>query len=107
MRYLAYDLGPENIRVNAISAGPVETASASVVEDFETSRERVRKCSPLLRDITADDVARSALYLASDLSSGVTGAILPVDAGIHTIVPGVTEHRALKARAAANTGNQP
>ncbi|HEY8240048.1 MAG TPA: SDR family oxidoreductase, partial [Kiritimatiellia bacterium] len=97
VRYLAYDLGPEGIRVNAISAGPVETPSSMVVEDFKNSRDIVSRSAPLLRNVEAEDVAQSALWLASDLSSGVTGAILPVDAGMHSLIPGVPAHRAGKA----------
>ncbi|MFH0907938.1 MAG: SDR family oxidoreductase [bacterium] len=94
VRYLAYDLGPDGIRVNAISPGPVETPSSMVIEDFRASRDVVATCTPLLRNVEAEDVAGTALYLASDLSSGVTGAILPVDAGLHVLVPAAKRHRA-------------
>jgi len=94
VRYLAYDLGPEGIRVNAISAGPIETPSSMVIEDFEHSRRVVASAAPLQRNVEASDVARTAVYLACALSSGVTGEIIHVDAGIHSVVPAGTAHRA-------------
>ena len=97
VRYLAYDLGPEGVRVNAISAGPVETPSSMVVEDLQRARRDVRECSPLLRNVEATDVARTAVYLASDFSSGVTGEIIHVDSGIHALVPAAHEHRATQS----------
>jgi enoyl-[acyl-carrier protein] reductase I len=80
-RYLASDLGPSNIRVNAISAGPVKTASARGVKDFSTMLERVAEKSPLRRNCTPAEVADTAVFLASDLGRGVTGNLLYVDAG--------------------------
>ncbi len=101
MRYLAYDLGPEGIRVNAISAGPVETPSSMVVEDLQFARNEVLSISPLQRNVEQEDVAKTAVYLGSDLSAGVTGAIVPVDSGTHMLIPGSREHRARRSRPAA------
>ena len=81
VRYLASDLGPSNIRVNAISAGPVKTASARAVKDFSTMLERVAARSPLRRNCDPAEVADAAVFLASDLGRGVTGNLLFVDAG--------------------------
>lgn len=93
VEYLAYDLGPENIRVNAISSGPVKTLSSMVIEDFEVGLQLQADCSPLLRNTTSEDLGGTAVYLASDLSSGVTGAILDVDCGLHTLRPPAVKHR--------------
>ncbi len=81
VRQLASEYGPRNIRVNAISAGPLDTLSSRVISDYRVMKRAHLDRSPLKRNITQDDVARTALYLCSDLSSGVTGAVLPVDAG--------------------------
>jgi enoyl-[acyl-carrier protein] reductase I len=81
VRYLASDLGPANIRVNAISAGPVKTASARAVKDFSTMLERVAARSPLRRNCDPAEVADTAVFLASDLGRGITGNLLFVDAG--------------------------
>jgi len=85
VKYLANDLGPENIRVNAVSAGPIRTLAASGIGDFRYILKWNELNAPLKRNVTIEDVGRSALYLLSDLSSGVTGEILHVDAGYHTI----------------------
>lgn len=82
VRYLASDLGPQRIRVNAISAGPVKTASARAVKDFSTILSYVEQRSPLRRNTDPAEVADAAVFLASDLGRGVTGNILFVDAGI-------------------------
>jgi enoyl-[acyl-carrier protein] reductase I len=82
VRYLASDLGPQRIRVNGISAGPVKTASARAVKDFNTILEYVQQRSPLRRNTDPAEVADTAVFLASDLGRGVTGNILFVDAGI-------------------------
>ena len=92
VRYLAYDLGPENIRVNAISAGPISTISSLAVEDFETSLRMVKERSPLLRNMTLEDVGRTAVFLASDLSSATTGEIITADAGMHIVAPATKPH---------------
>ena len=85
VKYLANDLGPENIRVNAISAGPIKTLAASGIGDFRYILKWNELNSPLRRNVTIDDVGGSALYLLSDLSSGVTGETHHVDAGYHLI----------------------
>ncbi len=83
VRYAANDMGEKNIRVNAISAGPVPTSAASAIKGFdELYFEYVRK-SPLKRAITPKEVANAALFLLSDFSSGITGEVLHVDAGYH------------------------
>jgi Enoyl-[acyl-carrier-protein] reductase (NADH) len=81
VRYLAYDLGPSNIRVNAISAGPVKTASARGIADFNTILNHVAARSPLRRNTDPAEVADTAVFLASDLGRGVTGNVLYVDSG--------------------------
>ncbi len=85
VRYLANDLGPRNIRVNAISAGPVKTLAASGIGDFRYILKWNEYNAPLRRNITIDDVGGSALYLLSDLSSGVTGETHHVDGGYHVV----------------------
>lgn len=85
VRYLANDLGPENIRVNAISAGPIKTLAASGIGDFRYILKWNELNSPLRRNVTIDDVGGSALYLLSGLSSGVTGEVHHVDAGYHLV----------------------
>ncbi len=83
VRYLAADLGPKGIRVNAISAGPIRTLASAGISGFLEMLHHVEAKSPLRRNVTADDVARTALYLASDLASGVTGEVIYVDGGYH------------------------
>jgi len=83
VRQLAYEYGSDNIRVNAISAGPVDTLAARGISGFLDMRRAHAEKAPLGRNITADEVAQTALFLCSDLSSGVTGTVLPVDAGYH------------------------
>ncbi len=85
VKYLANDLGPENIRVNAISAGPIRTLAASGIGDFRYILKWNELNSPLRRNVTIEDVGGSALYFLSDLSSGVTGETHHVDAGYHLI----------------------
>ncbi len=85
VQYLANDLGPQNIRVNAISAGPVKTLAASGIGDFRYILKWNELNSPLRRNITIDDVGGSGLYFLSDLSSGVTGETHHVDAGYHVV----------------------
>ncbi len=85
VRYLAADLGPKNIRVNTISAGPVKTLAAMGISGFKSILDSVEAKAPLRRNINQDDVAKTALYLLSDLSSGVTGGIIYVDAGYNVI----------------------
>lgn len=81
VRYLASDLGPMNIRVNAISAGPIKTLSAKGVKDFGNILNTVEQKAPLRRNISQQDLGNNALYLLSELSSGCTGEIIHVDSG--------------------------
>jgi enoyl-[acyl-carrier protein] reductase I len=81
VRYLAMELGPSNVRVNAISAGPVRTLAARSISGFTVMETHTEKNAPLRRNISADDVANAALYLCSPLASNVTGQLLFVDAG--------------------------
>lgn len=83
VRQLAFEYGSDNIRVNAISAGPVDTLAARGIGGFLDMRRAHAEKAPLGRNITSDEVAQTALFLCSDLSSGVTGTVLPVDAGYH------------------------
>lgn len=85
VRYLAVDFGGKNIRVNAISAGPIKTLAASGVGDFRYILKWNQYNAPLKRNVTTDEVGNSALYLLSDLSSGVTGEIHYVDCGYNII----------------------
>jgi len=84
-RYLAHDLGEQNIRVNTISAGPIRTLSSSAIPGIKDMLETAQKFSPLKRNITGEDVGRTAVYLLSDLASGVTGELLHVDCGYSTL----------------------
>lgn len=85
VRYLAADLGPDGIRVNAISAGPVKTLAASGIGDFRYILKWNEYNSPMGRNITLNDVGGAGLYLLSDLSSGTTGEVLHVDNGYHVV----------------------
>ncbi|WP_170463508.1 enoyl-ACP reductase FabI [Ruegeria arenilitoris] len=85
VKYLAEDLGKDGIRVNSISAGPIKTLAASGIGDFRCIMKWNEYNSPLRRNVTIDDVGKSALYLLSDLSSGVTGENLHVDSGYHIV----------------------
>ncbi len=85
VRYLAVDLGGAKIRVNAISAGPVRTLAASGIGDFHYILRWNRYNAPLKRNVTIEDVGRAALFLLSDLGSGVTGEIVHVDCGYHVV----------------------
>ena len=85
VQYLAMDLGPDNIRVNAISAGPIKTLAASGIGDFRYILKWNELNSPLRRNVTIEDVGGAGLYLLSDLASGVTGEIHHVDAGYNVI----------------------
>jgi enoyl-[acyl-carrier protein] reductase I len=85
VRYLAWDLGVKNIRVNAVSAGPVRTLAARSIHGFPTMESIVEERSPLRRNIAADDVAGAAAYLLSDGAGSVTGTVLYVDAGYHAM----------------------
>ena len=85
VKYLAEDLGKDGIRVNALSAGPIKTLAASGIGDFRYILKWNELNSPLRRNVTIDDVGKSALYLLSDLGSGTTGETLHVDAGYHVV----------------------
>ncbi|MEN3010496.1 MAG: enoyl-ACP reductase [Candidatus Bipolaricaulaceae bacterium] len=85
VRYLAYELGPKGIRVNAISAGPVRTVAARSIPGFATLYEQVGKLAPLGRNITHEEVGNAGLFLLSPWASGITGAVLFVDAGYHIL----------------------
>jgi len=85
VRYLAADLGPQGIRVNAISAGPIKTLAASGIGDFRYILKWNEYNSPLRRTVTIEEVGETAAYLLSDMSRGVTGEILHVDAGYHVV----------------------
>lgn len=85
VRYLASDLGPLGIRVNAISAGPVRTASARAISGFTDMLKQHAEKSPLRRNVSAEEVGKAALYLCSDLASGVTGTVHFVDGGYHIL----------------------
>ncbi len=86
VRYLAAELGEKKIRVNAISAGPIRTLAASAVGDFKSKIKLMDDFAPLRRTVTQEEVGGSALYLLSDLSSGVTGEIHYVDGGFNVVV---------------------
>jgi enoyl-[acyl-carrier protein] reductase I len=83
--YLAHELGSQNIRVNALSAGPIKTLSSSAVKDIDQMFKLYESAAPMRRNVDGPEVAKSALYLVSDLSSGVTGETLHVDAGYHVM----------------------
>ena len=85
VRYLAVDLGPKGIRVNAISAGPIKTLAASGIGDFRYILRWNELNSPLRRNVTIDQVGSAALYLLSDMGSGTTGEVMHVDSGYHTV----------------------
>ena len=81
VRYLALDLGPRGIRINAISAGPIRTLASAGISGFKDMLHHVEEKSPLRRNVSNEDVAKTAIYLASELSMGVTGELIYVDAG--------------------------
>ena len=85
VRYLAVDLGSKNIRVNAVSAGPIKTLAASGIGDFRYILKWNEYNAPLKRTVSIDEVGRSSLYLLSDLSSGVSGEVHHVDSGYHVV----------------------
>jgi enoyl-[acyl-carrier protein] reductase I len=85
VRYLASDLGPDNIRVNAISAGPIKTLAAMGIKDFSSIRDVYKERTPLRRNIELDEVADAATFLLSPASRAITGEILMVDAGYHIV----------------------
>ncbi|CAM4020477.1 enoyl-ACP reductase FabI [Alkalicoccus chagannorensis] len=85
VKYLAHDLGPQQVRVNAISAGPIRTLSAKGIGGFNEVLKEMEDHAPLQRTVTQEEVGKTALYLFSGLSSGVTGEMIHVDGGYHTI----------------------
>ena len=85
VRYLAYAMGEDNIRVNCISAGPIKTLAAAGITDFRKMLDHVEKNSPLRRNVTIQEVGHTASFLASDASSGITGQTLYVDSGYNII----------------------
>jgi enoyl-[acyl-carrier protein] reductase I len=85
VRYLAYNLGPEGTRVNAISAGPIKTLAASGVAGLRKMLDHVGQVSPLRRNVSIDDIGNAAAFLCSDLASGITGEVVHVDAGYSTL----------------------
>ena len=85
VRQLANDLGPDGIRVNAISAGPLDTLSSRVISGYRDMKKGHLERAPLQRNITHDEVASTALYLCSEMSSGVTGEVVHVDTGYHVM----------------------
>ena len=91
VRYLASSLGPEGIRVNAISAGPIKTLAAAGIGGFSKILSFVARNAPLRRNVTIDEVGNVAAFLLSDLASGITGEITYVDAGFSTVAAGMAE----------------
>ncbi len=89
VRYLASDLGPQGIRVNGISAGPIRTLAASGIKDFSRILDFVGKSAPLRRNVTIEDVGNAAAFLLSDLASGITAGITYVDGGFSQVVAGM------------------
>lgn len=85
VRYLAWDLGPQGVRVNAISAGPIRTLSSAGITGFKTMLHHHAERAPLRRNVTGDEVAQTALYLCSDLGSAVTGEVVHADAGYNIV----------------------
>lgn len=81
VRFLAYSLGPEGTRVNAISAGPIKTLAAAGIAGFRDILKHVEGQTPLRRNVSTEDVGNAAAFLCSDLAAGITGEILYVDAG--------------------------
>lgn len=85
VRYLSVDLGVKGVRINAISAGPIKTLAASGISGFRSILNYIEEQAPLRRNVTIEDVGRTAVYLASDLSSGVTGEVHHVDSGYNVM----------------------
>lgn len=91
VRYLASNLGPRGIRVNAISAGPIRTLAASGIKSFRKMLKDNEQRAPLRRNVTIEEVGNAAMFLASDLASGITGEIMYVDAGFNTCAISTTQ----------------
>jgi len=92
VRYLAYDLGGKNLRVNAISAGPIRTLAASGVSGFKDLYRYFSKSAPLKQDITIEDIGKTAVYLCSDMAAKTTGEVIYVDSGYNILaVPNIDD----------------
>jgi enoyl-[acyl-carrier protein] reductase I len=89
VRYLAANLGPQGIRVNGISAGPIKTLAAAGISGFGKILKFVEEQAPLRRNVTTEDVGNAAAFLLSDLAAGITGEVLYVDSGFRNVVPGI------------------
>lgn len=85
VRYMASSLGPDGIRVNGISAGPIKTLAAAGISDFRSMLNHVEKNAPMRRNITIEDVGNASAFLCSDLAMGITGETIYVDSGYHTV----------------------
>jgi len=101
-RYLAEDLGKEGVRVNAISAGPLRTSAAMGIPFFKEMLEKTAVMSPLKRNVTFDDVAKSALFLLSDMSSGITGEVINVDCGYNIMGTWSSDYIKVQTKGADN-----
>jgi len=93
MRFIAADLGPQGVRVNAISAGPIKTLAAAGIRGFRSMLAHAAESAPLRRNVTQEEVGKTAAFLGSDLASGITGEVIHVDAGYHMMgmTPGSQE----------------
>ncbi|HQT81415.1 MAG: enoyl-ACP reductase [Ferrovum sp. 37-45-19] len=91
VRYMAQSLGPQGIRVNAISAGPIKTLAAAGIGDFNKILNFVEAHAPMRRNVTIEDVGNTAAFLSSDLALGITGEVIHVDAGFFSTIPGMVE----------------
>jgi enoyl-[acyl-carrier protein] reductase I len=89
VRYMAYDFGPQGIRVNAISAGPIRTLAAAGVSGFKTMYSKFAEVAPLHQNITIEDIGNTAVYLCSHLAAKTTGEVIFVDSGYNIL--GITE----------------
>jgi enoyl-[acyl-carrier protein] reductase I len=85
VRFLAADLGPQGVRVNAISAGPIKTLSAAGISGFRRILKHVEEATPIRRNVSIEDVGNAAAFLCSDLAAGITGEVLYVDGGYHNV----------------------
>ena len=85
VRYMAQSLGPDGIRVNAVSAGPIRTLAAAGISNFRKMLNMMERTAPLRRNVTIDEVGNAAAFLCSDLASGITGEITYVDSGFNTV----------------------
>ena len=107
VRYMAASLGPQGIRVNGISAGPIKTLAAAGIGGFGKILKFVEQNAPLRRNVTTDEVGNVAAFLLSDLASAVTGEILHVDSGFSHVVAGLAENTSQPATAAASAPDSP